>query len=255
MELGTNIPLIYSILSSNFMQALAGPKPEDKAGLGAVIGVAQKVVAERFDPKSDSKRERDMLDAFISHGLTQVEAESESTLQILAGSDSTATTIRMTLLYLLTNPPVYMRLRAEIDGALADGGVSFPVITNQEALRLPYLQACIKEGLRMWQPLNGIVTKVAPPEGATINGTWIPGATQVCFSKHNMMHRQDLFGADADFFRPERWLTDPDTLKGYERVWELSFSYGRFSCLGKGIALMELNKVFVEVSQFGSMRA
>lgn len=230
------------------MQELARPKPEDKAGLGAVIGVAQKVVAERFDTKSVSERERDMLDAFISHGLNQLEAESESTLQILAGSDSTATNIRITLLYLLTNPPVCMRLRAEIDRALTTGGVSFPVITNREALKLPYVQACIKERLRMWRPLNGVVTKVAPREGAAVNGTWIPGGTQVCFSKHNLMLRHDLFGPDAGLFRPERWLTDPDTLRAYERVWELSFSYGRFSCLGKGTALMELNKVFVEVS-------
>ena len=110
MELGTNIPWIHNILSSKLMQALAGPKPEDKAGLGAIIGVAQKVVAERFDPDADSKRDRDMLDAFIAHGLTQLEAESESLLQILAGSDSTATTIRVTFLYMLTNPTVYSKL-------------------------------------------------------------------------------------------------------------------------------------------------
>lgn len=273
-------PFVYSILLSSLMQALAGPKPKDKNGLGALIGVAQKVVAERFDPKSDAKRDRDVLDAFIAHGLTQLEAESESSLQILAGSvsplslknvmavpkvvldrndlwptlirrqDSTPTTIRVTLLYLMTNPPAYIRLRSELDEALANGGISFPVVTNQEAAKLPYLQACIKEGLRIWQPLNGIVTKVAPKEATTINGVFIPGETQVAFSMHAMMHREDLFGHDADMFRPERWLTDVDTLKAHERVWELSFGCGRFSCLGKGIALMELDKVFVEVSAF-----
>lgn len=245
--MGTNFPFIHAILSSRLTQLLAGPKPEDQAGLGAIIGIAQKIVAERFDPASESKDAKDMLNSFIKHGLTQLEAESESLLQILAGSDSTATTIRATFLYILTNPPVYAKLRAEIDEAIATGSVSFPVITNQEALQLPYLQACIKEGLRLWQPLNGIQTKVAPPEGVTINGVIIPGGTQVGLSQHNMMRRQDFFGPDADLFRPERWLTDPETVKAYERVWELSFAYGRFTCLGKGIALMELNKVFVEV--------
>lgn len=101
----------------------------------------------------------------------------------------------------------------------------------------------------MWQPLNGIVTKVAPSEGTSVNDIWIPGGTEVCFSKHSMMHRKDIFGPDAEVFRPERWLiNDSETLKVYERTWELSFSYGRFSCLGKGVALMELNKVFVAVS-------
>lgn len=249
MELGTNIPFIHSILSSRLVQSLAGPKPEDKKGLGAIVGVAQKIVAERFNPNAEkSGRDRDMLDAFIKHGLSQLEAESESMLQILAGSDSTATSIRMTFLLLLTNPRVYSKLQAEVDKAIADGKVTFPVIQNAEALQLPYLQAVIKEGLRLWQPLNGIVTKDSPKEGVTVNGVYIPPNTQVCLSQHSMMRRKDLFGPDPDIFRPERWLdSDTERVKEQERIWELSFSTGRFTCLGKGIALMELNKVFVEV--------
>ncbi|KIX94105.1 uncharacterized protein Z520_10131 [Fonsecaea multimorphosa CBS 102226] len=250
MEMSTNLPFIHSILSSSLMQALAGPKPEDKAGLGAIIGIAQKIVADRFNPNSESKNERDMLNSFIRHGLTQLEAESESLLQILAGSDSTATTIRMTFMYILTNPAVYATLRGEIDGAIQAGHISFPVVKNAEAnTALPYLQACIKEGLRLWQPLNGMQTKLSPPDAEiVVSGVRVPPGTQVGLSQHTMMRRRDLFGPDAAVFRPERWLeADPDTAKAYERVWELSFAEGRFSCLGKGIALMELNKVFVEL--------
>ncbi|OAP64768.1 hypothetical protein AYL99_00740 [Fonsecaea erecta] len=251
MELGTNLPLIHFILSSSLMQALAGPKPEDKAGLGAIIGIAQKIVADRFDPTSESKSEQDMLNSFIRHGLTQLEAESESLLQILAGSDSTATTIRMTFMYILTNPAVYAKLRGEIDAAIQAGHISFPVVTHAEANQaLPYLQACIKEGLRLWQPLNGMQTKLSPRDEEIVvgGGVRIPPGTQVGVSQHAMMRRTDLFGPDAAVFRPERWLeADPDTARAYERVWELSFAAGRFTCLGKGIALMELNKVFVEL--------
>lgn len=250
MELGTNVPFIHSILSSRLVQALAGPKPEDKKGLGAIVGVAQKIVAERFDPNNEkhAAEDRDMLDAFIKYGLNQLEAESESMLQILAGSDSTATTIRMTLLLLLTNPRVYRKLQTEIDVAIADGKITFPVVQNAEALQLPYLQAVIKEGLRLWQPLNGIVTKDSPNEDITINNVYIPANTQVCLSSHSMMRRMDLFGPDPDIFRPERWLdTDTDRIKEAERIWELTFGTGRFTCLGKSLALMELNKVFVEV--------
>lgn len=256
MELATNVPFIHYILSSRLMQALAGPKPEDKTGLGAIVGVAQKIVAQRFDPADEkSGRDRDMLDAFIKHGLSQLEVESESLLQILAGSDSTATSIRMTFLLLLTNPRVYNKLQAEVDNAVANGNVTFPIVQNSEAMKLPYLQAVIKEGLRLWQPLNGIVTKDSPKEGVTINGVYIPGNTQVCLSQHSMMRRKDLFGPDPDIFRPERWLdSNSDHVKEQERIWDLSFSTGRFSCLGKGIALMELNKVFVEVSLILSTR-
>jgi cytochrome P450 len=255
MELGTNVPFIHSILSSRLMQAMAGPKPEDKVGMGAIIGVLQKIVADRFSGQNlDEKRDRDMLDAFMGRGLTQLEAESESLLQILAGSDSTATSIRMTFAYLLTNPPCYAKLQKEIDNAVEAGGLSYPVVADSQAQKLPYLQACIKEGLRMWQPLNGTQTKVlAQTEGVTVDNVWIPGGTQVALSQHQMMRRQDLFGPDADSFRPERWFSDTETLRGYEKVWDLSFAAGRFTCLGKNIALMELNKVFIEVGNMMKM--
>ena len=98
---------------------------------------------------------------------TQVEAESESLLQILAGADSTATSIRMTLLYLITNPPAYTRLRAELE-AVAPGKISHPVIRNEKALKLPYLRACITEASRLWMPLSGPNAKVIPSAGLFI---------------------------------------------------------------------------------------
>ncbi len=152
MELGSNHPTILKILNSRFMQAAAAPKPDDKVGFGRIIGFSHKAVAERFGP--DAKQVNDMLGSFVRHGLTQEECESESMLQILAGSDSTATTLRTTFLCILTHPHVYMRLLAEIRSATDAGNISFPVITNAEALKLPYLQACIKEGLRIYQPLG-----------------------------------------------------------------------------------------------------
>lgn len=249
LELGTNHPWVHRALSSRLLTSLAGPQPTDRTGLGAVIGVTQRIIAERHAGSVEEGHERDMLDSFIARGLTQIEAESESLLQILAGADSAATCIRMTLLFLLTNPKFYAKLRSEVHEAVQKGLISSPVVQNPEALGLPYLQACIKESLRLWVPLSGLNTKVAPPDGVHINGVWIPVGTQVAHAHHAMMRRTDIFGQDAAIFDPERWiLGEHDALKQRERVWELSFSYGRFVCLGRPIALMELNKVFVEVS-------
>lgn len=250
MELGTNHPWIHAILTSKLLSSIAGPKPTDSRGLGAVIGVAQKVIEERYHGTSETGRDRDLLDSFMERGLTQIEAEAESLLQILAGADSAATCIRMTLLFLLVNPRAYQNLRTEISCFIKAGKVSFPVVRNNEASKMPYLQACIKESLRLWVPLNGLNTKVAPAEGIEVKGIHIPGGTEVAHAHHSMMRRREIFGENADIFYPERWLGDcGDALqKRREDVWHLSFSHGRFACLGKPIALMELNKVFVEVS-------
>ena len=69
------------------------------------------------------------------------------------------------------------------------------------------------------------------------------------------IHRSTIiFGPDANTFRPERWLDVPEAqLQRMEKNNELIFSYGRYKCLGQAVALIELNKIFVEVrflSQF-----
>ena len=95
-----------------------------------------------------------------------------------AGSDTTATAIRVILLYLITTPRALWRFRAEIDEAVETGAISSP-IQDVEAKALPYLQACIKEGLRLYPPVTGLFDKVVGPEGDTINGVFLPGGTEI----------------------------------------------------------------------------
>lgn len=66
---------------------------------------------------------------------------------IIAGGESTASAIRSILVHIMTTPRVYIKLKAEIKAALDDGTVSSPIQMDQ-ALKLPYLQAVIYEGLR-----------------------------------------------------------------------------------------------------------
>ncbi len=96
----------------------------------------------------------------------------------MAGSDTTATAVRAIMLFLITTPRVLWRLRAEIDEAVNSGNISNP-IRDQEARALPYLQACIKEGLRLFPPVTGLLTKLVPPEGDTIDGVFLPGGTDI----------------------------------------------------------------------------
>ncbi|KAJ0307046.1 hypothetical protein COL5a_009483 [Colletotrichum fioriniae] len=225
------------------------------------LGFAKRFSAERFG--LDAKVQRDMLGSFVAHGLTQEEAESEILLQIIAGSDTTATAIRATLLYIITNPRVHNKLLAEIL-SMDDTAPRRPIISDAEARNLPYLQAVIKEGLRIFPPVAGLMAKQAPPEGDAWNGAFIPGGTRVGWSSWAMFRRRDIFGEDAGEFRPERWLvgegegedeekeedgTTPaeKKLREMEATIELVFSYGRYQCLGRPVALMELNKVFVEL--------
>ena len=250
LELASNFPFIHSILSSKAMSAFS-PKPTDKVGMGAMLGVARRVVNERYAP--GAKVKDDMLGSFIRHGLNRDEAENEAILQLLGGSDSTATAIRMTILYILTNPVVYAKLMRELDAN--KHRISFPVIQSSEAQNLPYLQSCIKEGLRVWPPLAGLQGKVSPPGGETVNGHFIPGNIEVGWNPLSMQRRREIYGADSEMFRPDRWIEaaalddNSATLAQMEKTFALVFGFGKYGCLGKTIALMELDKIFVALFQ------
>lgn len=64
-----------------------------------------------------------------------------------------------------------------------------------------------------------------------------------------------IWGADVETFRPERFLEGTvEELKEREAVADTAFGYGRWRCLGRNIALMEMNKAVVEVSTFSGWR-
>lgn len=189
----------------------------------------------------------------------------------IAGSNSTAHVIRMTLLSLITNPPVYNKLVSEIRNASAN--VNSPISWPQTQ-SMPYLKAVIREGLRMWPPVAGLGSKRVPDGGDYISGYFVPGGTEIGQGYHAVGRSQEIWGPDANVFRPERWLvvtrdrnldSDREKREGEEESgqgWDggeskelrrlaaavdTHFGGGKYSCLGKPIALMELHKAVFEV--------
>ncbi|TVY82905.1 Pisatin demethylase [Lachnellula suecica] len=249
------MPTLGKILRSKAFRSLA-PNKSDKLGLGKVMGVAGKIVAERFGP--DKKVRKDMLGAFIAHGLSQEEANTETVLQIMAGSDTTATAIRATFLHILTSPLTYTTLLSEILTGIKTGTISFPV-TDAEARKLPYLQAVIREGLRIWPPVTGLFLKTVPKGGETINGVFVPEGTDIGHCTSGSMYSKAVFGEDAEVFRPERWFEFGESEAEAEREKRMRstvdevFHTGKWMCAGKNVAVMELNKVFVEVGDRWSL--
>lgn len=158
----------------------------------------------------------------------------------------------MTLLLLSSNPIAYVKLKTEIDDAILKGNASSP-IRDTEARQLPYLQAVIKEGLRAFPVVTATFFKKVPKGGDVIGGYFVPEGTEVGHNVLGVMRSKKYWGDDADVFRPERWLeANDETLEMMSGALETLWGSGRYKCLGRIIAQMELNKVFVEVSSRGS---
>ncbi|KAI9647240.1 hypothetical protein NHQ30_003623 [Ciborinia camelliae] len=246
--IGGIFPWMFS-LSGSFILKPFLANENNKFGLGKMIQVAKDIVAERFG--ESKKIQNDMLGSFVAHGLSEEEACSETLLQVVAGTDTTATAIRSTLLHIITSPSCYTALQAVIDDGINDGRISSP-ITDVEAKSLLYLQAVIKEGLRIFPVLGGLLPKTVPEGGDIINGFSVPGGTDISLCTIAITQSKATFGPDAKTFRPERWLEveDKDKLKKMNLAVDLVFGSGKWSCSGKSIAMMEMGKTFVEVSFF-----
>lgn len=169
---------------------------------------------------------------------------------IVAGIESTASAIRSVLVHTMSTPAVYAQLKAEIATAVSSGAASSPIIKNEEAVRLPVLQAVIYEGLRMRTPLLGLLPKVVPAGGDTLAGHHVPAGTAVCVNTSSLLRSEALFGPDTDVFRPGRFLDlEPEARAAMQRNVELAFGTGQWQCVGKTIAFMELHKVVFEVKE------
>jgi len=87
----------------------------------------------------------------------------------------------------------------------------------------------------------------------------VPGGVQIALNFWGVMRNESVFGPDAELFRPERWLTDESMTSAEDLEQEkkrldamneasgLVFGSGRFTCLGKSVAVLELNKIVPEL--------
>ncbi|KAJ6085354.1 cytochrome P450 [Penicillium canescens] len=163
---------------------------------------------------------------------------------ITAGSDTTAISLSSCLYYLYTNPDKLRELRDEIDAMAADGRISDPV-TFREAQGMVYLQAVIKEALRLHPAVGTMLARVVPKGGMQIEGSYFPEGTEVGANAWALHYDKDLYGPDPQEFRPERWIGDEKT--SIMESMMFSFGGGSRTCLGRNISLLEMTKVIPQL--------
>ena len=158
-----------------------------------------------------------------------------------AGADTTAGTLTYTLYFLSKHPDVREKLVQEIDENLSAGMLS-RMPKWAEVNRMPYLDAVLKESMRLLPIASWGLDRVVPPAGATIAGEFIPGGTIVGCQIDAVHQDQHVYGKDSATFRPERWLeASEDQRRQMDRAF-LAFSAGKRTCTGVHIAWLEMKK-------------
>lgn len=153
-----------------------------------------------------------------------------------AGSDTTAIAFRATFYYLMKNPKALAKAHVEIDAALAAGSLSSPVRYTETMAKLPYVCASIKEAMRMHPSVGLNIPRYSPDEGMELAGQFIPRGYRVGLNPAVVHYVKEMFGDDADSFRPERWLVSDEHSKAMDKGL-LTFGAGTRTCIGKNVSI------------------
>jgi cytochrome P450 len=151
--------------------------------------------------------------------MTPAHVFAMSMSNVVAGSDTTAISLSSILWHLTSNPYRLSTLRAELDQAIRDGKMTPDRISFKESQTLPYLQACIKEALRMCAATGLPLWRVVPQGsgGVEVMGRFFPEGSEIGINTWVAHYDRDIWGDDAAEYRPERWLeSSPERLKEME---------------------------------------
>lgn len=165
-----------------------------------------------------------------------------------AGVDTMSWTLAAVIVGIGMSPKANARVRAEMDAAIQAGSVikGVPVSYN-EAVKLPYLQACIHEALRLWPNVAISLPRIVPKAGIEIYGYYVPGGYTVGMQSKQLAIDDRIFAAEPESFRPERFLDADKAQLSDMTTRNLSFGGPSRKCPGKNVAWLSMSKVLASL--------
>ncbi|UPX12671.1 uncharacterized protein EKO05_0003212 [Ascochyta rabiei] len=171
--------------------------------------------------------------------LDDVDIAAECADHLLAGIDTTSDTL-MFLIWSLSRPEhrgIQEKLRNEVR-ALSNDSLNAEGIPNVEvADKLPFVNAVIKETLRLFSPLPASEPRTSQIP-TVIEGYTIPARTVVSVSPYSLHRNSEVF-AEPLKFNPDRWLDPCENIAEMNR-WFWAFSSGGRMCIGLNLAMAEM---------------
>src|SRR5260221_658034 len=188
----------------------------------------------------------DVLSLFLAardeegHPLSEEQLLAHLRLLLFAGYDTTTAALSWGLIELLRHAAVYERVRSEVRADSVAGDVP---VTVQDLRAMPYLDACIKETLRLHPATSVLLRGVQEPftfAGHTIPAGWVV-VLPIAYT-----HRMAEYFDEPERFEPERFLAPREEDRRTPYAW-MGFGGGAHTCLGMGIAQIEIKTVFARL--------
>ncbi|KAF2138891.1 uncharacterized protein K452DRAFT_233513 [Aplosporella prunicola CBS 121167] len=213
------------------------------------LALSKDLRKKELEKGNGTKEQYIFLEGLAAETQNPTELRHELLHLLLAGRDTTASHLGWVFHNLSRDPARYKKLR---DIILTDFGTydQPKEITFSKLKGCKYLRYVNDESLRIYPvvPINARYANkdTTLPRGGGKDGNspiFIPKGSSCDFSVHVMHRRKDIWGPDADEFKPERW-------EGRKVGWEyLPFNGGPRICVGQQFALTEASYVTVRLLQ------
>ncbi|PVD25683.1 hypothetical protein C0Q70_13342 [Pomacea canaliculata] len=174
----------------------------------------------------------------LTPGMTREEVAGQGFSILIAGYETTATTLQYLTYNLAKNQDVQQRVYEEMRDEMGDEDPTYDNVG-----RLKYLDTVIHETLRLFPPVSFITRQSL--ETRTIKGVTIPAGVGVAIPIYSIMHDPDYFD-EPDTFWPERF-SEAESSKLPRILSELPFGYGPRQCIGMRLALLEIKFAAVHI--------
>ncbi|KAJ6095580.1 hypothetical protein N7486_006326 [Penicillium sp. IBT 16267x] len=195
--------------------------------------------------KENPKVRKDMMQQWLDTRAKDPDRMAESEIlgaavaNVGAGADTVSSTMQALTYCLIRSPEHLQRLRAEIDAAQAGGELS-PIVQYNEAQKLPFLQACMKEIYRLYSAVPSPLPRVVPKGGMTIGDRYFQEGVILSVNPWVYHRNPALFGEDCNTFNPERWLKgETKNMDSFLIHWGAGYN----QCPGRNLAHFEITKL------------
>nr|QWK52381.1 cytochrome P450 705A8 [Isatis tinctoria] len=219
---------------------------KDLAGISRRFDeVLEKILVEYEETHDEQHQGTEMLDVLhaacqdktAEYKITRNHIKSLFVDLFIAGTDTSTHTIQWTMAEILNNTKILERLREEIDSVVG----KTRLIQETDLTNLPYLQAVVKEGLRLHPPAPLVVRTFR--EGCKIGGFDVLEKTTLVVNCYAVMRDPD-FWEDPEEFKPERFLASSRSGQEEETKEEvlkyIPFGSGRRGCPGSNLAYLSV---------------
>ncbi|XP_076463505.1 cytochrome P450 3A8-like [Babylonia areolata] len=202
------------------------------------VDFLQMLVDAEADPEQITDRTEDRDDNKSNRRMTKDEVMAQGFIVLIAGYETTATSLQYLTYNLALNPHIQEKVFEEIKQHLGDDKPTYESVSQ-----LKYLDATIHESLRMFPPVAMVNRQAREP--VDINGIHIPAGCGVTIPIYSILHDPEYF-PDPEVFDPDRFAEE-NVAKVHPVTYELQFGYGPRKCIGMRLAMLEIKLAAAEI--------